>query len=340
MTVETATYISDLNASLPAAGDPESEGATHLQLIKGVLQATFPNITAAVTATATALNSIAAAFASTALSLTLGAPSGASTTQGGNLQLAKSSAGTVTTTISNQSEALVITQGAATAALNVSGQLVLNGTAPGILVGSTLLNGVPSGCILLWYGSLATIPAGWALCNGANGTPDLQDRFVVAAGDTYQPGNTGGATTFSAATDSQGVHNHTGAVTYQPAVPMTATADTQGSHSHGGADGAYSLQAGDLPPHTHTVPGISSSGGSGSSALASGPASLITTSATGSGNAHSHAISVDGSHTHNIAVSSVPTHDHAIPSDGAHVHNVTLTGVMPYYYALAYIMKL
>jgi hypothetical protein len=31
------------------------------------------------------------------------------------------------------------------------------------------------------------------LCNGANGTPDLRDRFVVGAGNTYSVGVTGGS---------------------------------------------------------------------------------------------------------------------------------------------------
>lgn len=33
----------------------------------------------------------------------------------------------------------------------------------------------------MWSGSVATIPAGWAFCNGSNGTPDLRDRFIVGA---------------------------------------------------------------------------------------------------------------------------------------------------------------
>ena len=58
MTVESATYIDDLNAALPAAGDNLSEGDDHLRLIKDVLQNSFPNISAQVTATATDLNAV------------------------------------------------------------------------------------------------------------------------------------------------------------------------------------------------------------------------------------------------------------------------------------------
>jgi microcystin-dependent protein len=52
--------------------------------------------------------------------------------------------------------------------------------------------GVPPGAIMMWSGSIASIPAGWALCNGANNTPDLRSRFIVAAGSAYAVGATGG----------------------------------------------------------------------------------------------------------------------------------------------------
>jgi hypothetical protein len=56
-----------------------------------------------------------------------------------------------------------------------------------------LANGVPSGAILMWSGSIATIPSGWLLCNGSSGTPDLRDRFVVGAGNAYAVAATGGS---------------------------------------------------------------------------------------------------------------------------------------------------
>lgn len=38
-----------------------------------------------------------------------------------------------------------------------------------------------SGMIMMWSGTIATIPTGWVLCNGSNGTPDLRNRFVIGA---------------------------------------------------------------------------------------------------------------------------------------------------------------
>lgn len=43
MGLEAATYVSDLSASNPVAGDLQSQGDDHLRLIKAVLQTTFPN---------------------------------------------------------------------------------------------------------------------------------------------------------------------------------------------------------------------------------------------------------------------------------------------------------
>jgi hypothetical protein len=51
---------------------------------------------------------------------------------------------------------------------------------------------LPYGSIILWYGVTNDIPYGWALCDGSNGTPDLIDKFVVGAGNTYSPADTGG----------------------------------------------------------------------------------------------------------------------------------------------------
>lgn len=62
MSVETATYISQLDATLPGINDPKSEGDDHLRLIKGALKATFPNFSATpVNATAADLNVVSGA---------------------------------------------------------------------------------------------------------------------------------------------------------------------------------------------------------------------------------------------------------------------------------------
>lgn len=52
---------------------------------------------------------------------------------------------------------------------------------------------IPPGIICLWYGVLLDIPTGWTICDGNNGTPDLRDKFLIGAGDSYSPGDTGGS---------------------------------------------------------------------------------------------------------------------------------------------------
>jgi hypothetical protein len=76
-------------------------------------------------------------------------------------------------------------------------------------------NAIPSGGIIIWSGSSAAIPSGWYLCNGANSTPDLRNRFVVGAGSTYAVGATGGSAdaitvshTHTGSTGNAGTHRH------------------------------------------------------------------------------------------------------------------------------------
>ena len=68
--------------------------------------------------------------------------------------------------------------------------------------------GVPDGTIVPWYGNIAEIPEGWYLCNGANGTPDLRDRFIVGAGSSYQLGDVGGLNEVMLAANEQPNHYH------------------------------------------------------------------------------------------------------------------------------------
>jgi hypothetical protein len=56
----------------------------------------------------------------------------------------------------------------------------------------TQLNGVvPIGSIIMWGG--VSIPTNWYLCDGTNGTPDLQDKFIVGKSATKAINTTGGS---------------------------------------------------------------------------------------------------------------------------------------------------
>ena len=51
---------------------------------------------------------------------------------------------------------------------------------------------LPSGVILIWSSSTGSIPSGYVICDGSNGTPDLRNSFIIGAGNTYTVGQTGG----------------------------------------------------------------------------------------------------------------------------------------------------
>jgi hypothetical protein len=69
----------------------------------------------------------------------------------------------------------------------------LDNLYPILQTSAATVNPFTAGMILIWSGSIGSVPTGWALCNGSNGTPDLRDRFVIAAGSTYSVGQTGGS---------------------------------------------------------------------------------------------------------------------------------------------------
>ena len=52
-----------------------------------------------------------------------------------------------------------------------------------------------AGIIAIWRASIGKIPNGWFLCDGNNGTPDLRDRIIVGAGDTFSVDDSGGSAT-------------------------------------------------------------------------------------------------------------------------------------------------
>lgn len=137
----------------------------------------------------------------------------------------------------------------------------------------------PTGVIMMWYGAVPDIPAGWTLCDGSGATPDLRDKFIVGAGTTYTMGDTGGSV--SKDTDEVVVtllpttltlamlpsHTHfmfidldgTGAVTNANQVFKTSTSGGDSEYSlDGGANAATvgrTATAGSASPdgHTHTA---------------------------------------------------------------------------------------
>lgn len=89
---------------------------------------------------------------------------------------------------------------------------------------------VPSGLITLWSGSIVSVLAG--LCDGANGTPHLCDRFVVGAAththaitvDGAGTGLTIGTTTATVNGDGDPPNALTSATPIDPQYTHTASA--------------------------------------------------------------------------------------------------------------------
>lgn len=51
---------------------------------------------------------------------------------------------------------------------------------------------LPIGFIAIWSQTAANIPPGWTQCDGTQGTPDLRDQFLIGAGSSFAPDDSGG----------------------------------------------------------------------------------------------------------------------------------------------------
>jgi|TARA_B100000085_G_scaffold166199_1_gene151179 microcystin-dependent protein len=89
-------------------------------------------------------------------------------------------------------------------------------------------SGIPIGGIIMWSG--VSVPAGWALCNGSNGTPDLRNRFIVGSGDTYSIADTGGSAEVTLTVSQLPAHTHS-AYTEGTGTPPGGVATSSGNGS-------------------------------------------------------------------------------------------------------------
>lgn len=202
-----------------------------------------------------------------------------------------------------------------------------NLTSPVTANASELSSVFPIGGIIMWSGSLATIPTGWALCAGQTlirtdgaGTivaPNLVNRFIVGAGDglntganpsKYAVGATGGSDTVTLTTAQLAAHTHT--------LTVTGTAESAGAHTHTITD----------PGHLHTYIGKSVTGGDNTGG---DPQNLTNQTKNTSTATTGITINSAGAHTHALTVSGT-----AANAGGGEAHENR-----PPYYALAYIMK-
>jgi hypothetical protein len=141
---------------------------------------------------------------------------------------------------------------------------------------------IPRGIITMWSGAVDAVPSGWHLCDGTNGTPDLRDRFIVAAGNSYSPGYTGGS------------------LTYTP----TITVNGSGT---GVQVGYHTLTIAEMPSHNHTLHIYQGGDSAGGRCTDYGGRSYIQDDAclpTGGNQGHNHPI-VDYGHVHSASASAI-----------------------------------
>lgn len=210
--------------------------------------------------------------------------------------------------------------------------------------GLTGIEGVPSGVIAMWSGTVANVPTGWNICDGTNSTPDLRERFIVGSatdsGATYDIGDTGGGTATltednlpshahdagNFATDTAGAHTHT----------LSGNTGAGGDHNHNG-------NTSNTGNHSHNF-AVSSgnfiSPNVNNAAQRYGSNANKSTSNTGS---HSHNLSIgnSGNHTHTLSgnAASAGDHSHNLTGNTGNVGTGQAVNIVPKYYALAFIMK-
>ena len=196
----------------------------------------------------------------------------------------KSSTGNNQFIIGSSGGVAINTTPASGVALTVSGRVKADSAEFGAMTVTTLSSStvsgygtIPIGGIIMWSGQIASIPDGWALCDGTQSTPDLRGRFVMGAGGTgYRGvGTTGGAETVTLSVGQLPPHNH----------QVSGTTSTDGSHTHPYNDIYFS----------EAWWGNYRWGGSGDSDWDNGP--ITTPRTTDAAGAHSHTFNVTSAST-------------------------------------------
>jgi len=114
----------------------------------------------------------------------------------------------------------------------------------------------PLGGVIAFRLAAASIPAGWQICDGTNGTPDMTGLFVYGAtgdGDLADTGGTATHTHTNPTTGSSGGHSHsangnTGSASAATNALSGSTSVASGGHTH-----SVSLNTNSAGSHAHTV---------------------------------------------------------------------------------------
>jgi microcystin-dependent protein len=130
-----------------------------------------------------------------------------------------------------------------------------------------------TGMIILWSGSIGSIPAGFALCDGTSGTPDLRDRFIVGAGSTYAVDATGGSADATLPTHTHTATSTSSSVVTDPGhfhtiieTEAVAAGGNTGYRDAGPSTGATSTETTGITVATTTTTTNANAGTSGTNA--------------------------------------------------------------------------
>ena len=191
---------------------------------------------------------------------------------------------------------------------------------------------VPTGAIMMWSGTLNNIPTGWALCDGKNGTPNLQGRFIVGAtketvifdsvGYNYSVGDTGGENKVKLSGKESGVPAHSHETTLEGAHSHEISHFTNGA----GDNDTETTNAWSCDSKSNVYPVAGGNGGSTATKLKAVVIPATYDAKTWIGNDYIQ-IKDAGDHTHSVYTNK--------PTDAELSHENR-----PVYYALAYIMKI
>lgn len=188
------------------------------------------------------------------------------------------------------------------------------------------------GFVSLFYGALQDIPAGWVVCDGQNGTPDMRGRVPVGAGGQYALGATGGADSVTLTTAQLPPHSHGGKAKSGGLHGHSASSGNAGSHSH-------SVSTENAGEHRHGYKSDNDSNAGGGS-VSKSDNQFERTNYTEYAGLHNHVVNISsaGLHNHIISISQGGTHEHDLEitntgSEEAHENR------MPYL-ALHFIMKI
>lgn len=160
---------------------------------------------------------------------------------------------------------------------------------------------LPINSIIMWYGTLGSLPSGWQNCDGTNGTPDLRGSFPRGAGGAVAVGATGGSATASGSTGAGGGHTPTGLAA------------------------SHVLTEAEMPAHSHKLWGDTSTATTDTSGLGASDAESVAGRTANVSNSFIalagddsaplvETVGGDGGHTHTVAMDAVADHTHTLAS--------------------------